>query len=475
VTTKPQIAPPGNGQESARIIGDVYQRCVHLARAQNDAALVAEADTLALFTTRGNVASTRLFSIRLWRIDALTRLGRGREALDALAWLEGFNGRSYATRHRAAQLHSFVGEHQAAADAAAEALIALPLEKLVSPAYRQICQLRAEALCALGRHSEARAFLISALRTTIPSYDDCGALRRTVQSPEDLDEFFNYLAPFLLYPGHRSRFAMFHYSVCCRDNGQMQRAIHVARQRFLSGLEIVAYGSRKPPEKENWTRDAAHALLDLRSDLDGIGVNAFLISGTLLGCVRDRDIIGHDKDIDTGAFTEIPPEELRRSLANSGRFKVKALQTDKLVQVQHANGVMIDVFLHWREDGKVWHEGQKAKWWNSDFDLEETEFLGQKFMIPTNADLYLTENYGPGWRTPEPDFETFVDTPNMVIEDADHMAWYYYTKLHDYYYTGKPLQFGKVWKALEAIVGDDPPVRAAVQHLLVRTRMESAA
>jgi hypothetical protein len=127
---------------------------------------------------------------------------------------------------------------------------------------------------------------------------------------------------------------------------------------------------------------------------------------------------------------------------------------------------MIDVFFHWRDDGRVYHEGQKALWWNSDFELQATQFLGRSFFIPTNPDQYLLENYGPGWRVPEPEFETFVDTPNMVIQDQQHMVWYYYTKLHDYYFAGKAPQLRKVWNALQKITGDDRIVGLAVHRVL---------
>ncbi len=469
-----QVAPPGDGKTSAAIIADVHRRCMEFLRDGKSDELVREADTLSLFTTRGNSASTRLFSIRLWKVDALIRLGRGREAIEFLGWLESFNGISFQTRQRMALLYSFAGEHEAAVGASADALIALPLAKTPSLDYRRAAQQYAEALCASGRQPAARAFLVDALRGLTPNYDDLAVLRRTVNSRESLDEFFNYLLPFFSYPGHRARLALFHYSVACRDFGDMPRAILTARQRFLAGLQIVTFGGREKPSNEYWSRDAAGALLDLRTDLKALGLDFFLISGTLLGCVRERGIIGHDKDVDTGVFTDMPAADLRRALASTGRFKTKPLTTDKLVQVMHSNGVMIDVFIHWREDGVVYHEGQKAAWWNSDFNLQEVEFLGFPFMIPTSPERYLDENYGVGWRTPDPEFETFVDTPNMMIQDRDHMIWYYYTKLLDYYFAGKPIQLSKVWQALSAIIPEDPMVRAAVSRAMVEVTKTEA-
>lgn len=461
-----RIAPPREGQLAAAIIARVYTQCAKLAQEHRDGDVVNAADTLSLFTTRGNSTSTRLHSIRLWKVDALINLGRSREALEFLRWLEEFNGPSFLTRERLARIYLFLGQYEDCITAVDDSIIALPLDKKLSSSFHKLCHLRAEASCALGRHDEGRSFLLKVLSGESPTYDDMGSLRRTINSPAALEEMFTFLAPHFSYPGHRARHALFHYSIACRDNGRIDRAIYTARQRFLTGLQVVGWGEREPPVKVNWTGQAALALLDLRTDLHSLNLEFFLISGTLLGCVRDQGIIGHDKDIDVGVLTDYPAASLRQALATSGRFKVKNLTTDKLVQVQHSNGVMIDVFMHWREDGLIYHEGQKTRWWNSEFGLQEADFLGKTFMIPTNPEVYLVENYGKGWTVPEPDFETFVDTPNMIIQDDDHMRWYYYSKLHDYYFAGKPAQLRKVWQALDRLMPNDSVIRAAVNRVL---------
>jgi hypothetical protein len=461
-----QSIPPAEGPEAARIILEVFTTCARLMREGANEALIAEADRLALFTNPSNASSTRLFAIRMWKIDALISLGRGHEAAAYLTWLENFNGKSFVTRERMAMLHSFAGEYQSCVDVAAEAIMAMPLGKQQLPAYRSLCQLRAEALCMMGRHDEALHFLLTTLQSMVVNNDVLSALRQAIKTPQALETMFTHLAPHFSYIGHRARVALYHYSIACRDNGMIDRAIFAARQRFLSGLQIVRWGEREIPVKENWSRLAATALVDMQIDLRALGLEFFLVSGTLLGCVRDRDIIGHDKDVDVGVFTDLSPEAVRRHLSRTGRFKIRPLTTDRLVQARHLNGVMIDVFFHWRDDGRVYHEGQKAQWWNSDFALQEAAFLDRTFLIPTDPERYLVENYGRGWRVPEPEFETFVDTPNMMIQDQEHMVWYYYTKLHDYYYAGKPAQLRKVWRALQKLVDGDRIVGSAVTRIL---------
>lgn len=439
---------------------------VRLERDRDWPAVAAAAAALDDLTGHEDAAEPRLFEVRLAQVRGLLQLGRGREAHDVLAAAEAFHGSSWKSRALLSRLRSYLGDVAGALTAISQALMMLPLDAKPGKVYRELAVQRAEALTAAGRKTDARRFLVGTLAGQVPKFGELAALRRTIDSSEALEEFYTLLAPAFIYPGHRARTSLHHFSIAARDNGEPQLAIAAARQRFLAGLEIVTFGSKSPADRASWSLEAAAALRDLRHDLDAIGLEPFLVSGTLLGCVRDHDIIGHDKDIDLGVLTEMPAAALKSALGSTGRFGVKPLITDKLVQVQHANGVMLDVFLHWREGELVWHEGQKARWWNRDFGLVPAEFLGQEWAIPDDPETYLNENYGPGWRVPEPDFETFVDTPNMVIHDDDHITWYFFDRLHDYYHAGKLKQFRKVWAALEPRIGEDGAVRAAVARVM---------
>lgn len=153
--------------------------------------------------------------------------------------------------------------------------------------------------------------------------------------------------------------------------------------------------------------------------LDQKQIPFFLISGTLLGCIREGKLLGHDKDIDVGVWDEYSYEELANYLATSGYFYVVPTRTKHLVMLRHVNGIAIDVFIHYREPNDYWHAGVKIKWHNSPFNLVYKDFLGQQYLIPENYDLYLTENYGD-WRTPKTKFDSAFDAPNMeVINEAE--------------------------------------------------------
>ncbi|HEX8233205.1 MAG TPA: hypothetical protein VF559_07670 [Caulobacteraceae bacterium] len=435
-----------------------------LLEARQFAQLISLADAMTAGQRARLQADGRLVQLEIWRALTLLRQGKARSAQTAIASLEHTAGASHQTRGCAAEVSLYLGRHAEAAQAAQHAMIGLA-PKGGSAQFRALCVLKAEALCAMGRYREASEFLLANLRKKALNAREWELLRWTVRSEADLETFWSYAASYLAKSGPAPRQALYNYSLVCRDLGLFERAVFAAQERLQHGLAFVQAGARKPPRSTSWLEDAKRALLDLKADLSSQGVEFFLISGTLLGCVREGRILGHDKDIDVGLAPGLDKEKVVSALAGGGRFKLKPEQAPVLLRAQHPGGVTIDLFLHWEEDGKLLHGGQKAVWWNSPFMLQETEFLGEAFMIPADHDLYLTENYGD-WRTPAPEFETFVDTPNMVVSHEGHMIWYYYIKLFDYYHAGKLPQMRRVWEGLNRLHAPPPQIRRRVENVL---------
>lgn len=160
------------------------------------------------------------------------------------------------------------------------------------------------------------------------------------------------------------------------------------------------------------TNYALQALRDLYA-LDS-GNELFLISGTLLGIVRDGNFLNFDKDVDTGILNEKTFHNFKSKLRKSGRFFLLPERSDKVLRVRHVNGVSIDIFRHWEKDTKSWHGGVKVNWWNSKFNLIPMAFKDVNVLIPDNYKLYLTENYG-NWQVPKPNFDSALDTPNAEV------------------------------------------------------------
>lgn len=158
-------------------------------------------------------------------------------------------------------------------------------------------------------------------------------------------------------------------------------------------------------------------------------IEFFLISGTLLGLIRENKILGHDKDLDIGIWDHHEIEEIKTLIERSGTFEILPIRSPKVLRVRHFSSVCIDIFIHECQEGKILHGGVKSVWENSSFDLMPAEFLNGSYLIPQNYDLYLSENYGDDWKIPKIEFDSSIDTPNIKITNIYEMIAYCYQKL----------------------------------------------
>ena len=183
----------------------------------------------------------------------------------------------------------------------------------------------------------------------------------------------------------------------------------------------------KPQQKKYFSdKNAEQALLNLKEMLDNSNIPFFLVSGTLLGCIRENKILPHDKDLDIGVFSEkINKERLIKTILYSGFFEILPTRISEQVKLKHHNGTYIDIFIHNKKDEYIWHYAAKIKWFNTPFNLKKIKFLNTEFLVPENTDQYLIENYGQDWTVPKVDFDSNFDTPNAVISNQQEMQIFY--------------------------------------------------
>ena len=205
-------------------------------------------------------------------------------------------------------------------------------------------------------------------------------------------------------------------------------------------LALIAKGSAPAYVKHaapahRYTLDkavAARALSDVAQSLREHGIRPFILSGTLLGAVREGDFLPHDYDIDLGVFADDADlDRLQTLFADHPQFTVLKQQsqtrfetspsgaltvtsTPVVLKIAHTNGIPIDIFLHYQEGNIIWHGTDLYRWDNTAFDLVPYSLRDVRIEGPRDADLFLTENYGD-WRVPKTNFQCALDTPNQSI------------------------------------------------------------
>jgi hypothetical protein len=185
---------------------------------------------------------------------------------------------------------------------------------------------------------------------------------------------------------------------------------------------------------DNFKSRAAKALSDMRAEFDKVELKPFLVSGTLLGMVREGEIISWDKDVDVGVFAEERAlSAFEQSVWGGEMFTIRKLDLgSNRIRMVHRNGVGIDVFPHYPDSSgaRVWHDGAATRWWNSPFDLKTATFLGVDHFVPADPELYLDENYG-NWKVPDPNFDARLDAPNVEVTNREYFDSLLYFSLLD--------------------------------------------
>ncbi len=156
---------------------------------------------------------------------------------------------------------------------------------------------------------------------------------------------------------------------------------------------------------------ALENLAQARDITEALGMRCWLTDGTLLGCYRENNFLGHDGDVDMGCLIDDYTPDIFDSFKKRG-WACKSVfgRRDCGLEISfEKGGVKLDIFFFYREGNRLWHGAWRKvdkhtknliKYHYDSFDLKRGDFLGESFYIPADTEKYVATKYGPGWRTP---------------------------------------------------------------------------
>ncbi|QTN45094.1 hypothetical protein H7683_19230 [Ectopseudomonas mendocina] len=319
--------------------------------------------------------------------------------------------------------------------------------------YRELFFLRLEALYSQGLYGEARDFIDSS-DFQEASFSYLKAIRNATDSVSALPWFERKINAYVdTHGGYEHK--LFNLALLYNFWGLKDRAFFTLQKRFdyLIAKNIRQLPTAKASEK-SWSALAHQSLLDVQRCFATAGLEFFLMSGTLLGAVRDGQLLEHDYDIDIGVDEHVGFEPVLSAMFGSGCFSYISGFQDVFVCFMHVSGVKVDIFFHYTAPGDVYrHRSRYVAWDNTRFALAEMSFLGERFLVPQDVNRYLTENYGD-WSRPVAHYDAYLDTPNLTILCMDDMLFQLIFKMTDAYFVNDPVMFKRFCDRYVELSGD---------------------
>jgi len=146
---------------------------------------------------------------------------------------------------------------------------------------------------------------------------------------------------------------------------------------------------------------AKRNLLDFKKILDENSVRFGIIYGTLLGAIREKDLIAHDEDIDVFIFNEDRDDFLSLLfILREDGFEVARYEKDLLSVIRDDDYIDIYFFRKSFFNRRICAEDSISCVIMGNYD-NTINFLGENFITVKEPIKFLEKCYGKDWRIPK--------------------------------------------------------------------------
>jgi hypothetical protein len=197
------------------------------------------------------------------------------------------------------------------------------------------------------------------------------------------------------------------------------RDTYKVKNRFGEFLYDIDINSQLPAKAVFDKVKAKEALFLIDDIFKAVDLRYFLIFGTLLGAIREKDFIVYDDDIDLGIYIEDTDKLINALtiLTKDYGFVISKISTScESVTIYYQN-IIIDIGL--------FHRDKKVYIYNDFFEnkipirfldqLEKTNLFNREFLVPYDVENYLSFMYGKNWRVPTQKWNHFNKYINIDI------------------------------------------------------------
>ena len=152
---------------------------------------------------------------------------------------------------------------------------------------------------------------------------------------------------------------------------------------------------------------AAGLLREAKEVFDELGVVFFLRQGTCLGAVRDGAFIPWDDDLDLGSIYGMHGLTKRSVASVADAFRARGFHVKEATSGGESwLGIMkrhirIDWICYRVRKGRIVHFPNVSIPVELFARLQEVDFVGERFLVPSPPEEYLRCKYGPYWATPK--------------------------------------------------------------------------